>query len=558
MGVQFGSRSIALVAKALSDTYGVNVEIGGSTAATKFGRDGSVTICIPAVDSDDSDYRTLLRGWVDHEAGHVRFTNHAAGCSAKGATHTIANIYEDVFVERRMGKCFPGCARNLHNLASLMFKGVSEQERERYREIAEKRQRGELVDSVFAESVYVTTINFLLYSVRGHTNENIRAHVQEYRELVDMLIPGITEALDPIISRVPSEGNSTETNVSLAKETVKILRKFIAEMNNKNENGGSEQGSDDEPKDGQDNGEPKDGQDNGSQSEGLSKEFDAVLNNDGEVDTDLSNMAVKEINRECKDICNKSGLVINNMTVDDCVGCYIRMLADDEYMRALKTSAALDAQLQSLIQSHVLNRAGAARVGRLDTNKLHRLAVGNDRIFNRRTEKIGVNTEVILVVDMSGSMKGEKAKYTSMALYAILRSLRKIQGCTSSAIGFSGNRIISILDSDTPLTKMMRLVCAGGTQCGEALTEALFRLKPDMSRKIVIMLTDGETRGEEYFKRAIASAKNSGVEFLGVGIVDPSIKNYLNDKECCVISNVEELTGELFRLLRGKLLSCAA
>ena len=66
-----------MVAVALSEEYGVRVVSSGLRAHTTYSSDGGKpVITIPAVDTSDENYLLLLRGYIDHEVGHVRFTKH--------------------------------------------------------------------------------------------------------------------------------------------------------------------------------------------------------------------------------------------------------------------------------------------------------------------------------------------------------------------------------------------------------------------------------------------------------------------------------------------------
>ena len=67
-------RSLPLVASVLGRKYGVKVEMGGADAYT----DGK-TIHLPAMPSEVPDtLLAMVRGFLDHEAGHVRDTDFAA------------------------------------------------------------------------------------------------------------------------------------------------------------------------------------------------------------------------------------------------------------------------------------------------------------------------------------------------------------------------------------------------------------------------------------------------------------------------------------------------
>ena len=73
--------------------------------------------------------------------------------------------------------------------------------------------------------------------------------------------------------------------------------------------------------------------------------------------------------------------------------------------RVQAESARLSARLQGLVQASRMDRPRPVRSGRrLDTRRLHRVAVADERIFARKAHRIAPNTAVHLLVDLSGSM----------------------------------------------------------------------------------------------------------------------------------------------------------
>lgn len=537
---EMGTRTLEMVAVALSEEYGVRVVSSGRRAHASHSLDGSrPVITIPAVDTDDEDYLTLIRGYIDHEVGHVRFTRQPkltaaidAVPQAIGAMKILSHLYEDLFVERRMGECFPGCGRNLRKLASLIYNKQRERPLDAAQILAEAAESAQGARSL-AYHVWNAVAQYILYRVRQEAARDLRALLPDYREPVELLAPGLAERLEPILTRLPAEGVSTEANAALAAETLAAIREYFR----------------------QDWGEELK-----TELPETLPQLDWVLKFGGSAgDTvDIGRAAVNRV-AGIMQAAEKLGYSNVVITPREFGGYFwkerLMRLSEREQKEALQASALLDAQVQSLLQTFVLNRDGSARIGKLDTNLLHRLAVGDSRIFRRNVEKRGVNTEVVIAVDMSGSMeKNDKALMASKALYAVIYSLRKIPGLRSSVIGFFDESVLQILRPTDRVTPRMKITAAGGTLCGEALRFAMqnFSRSPD-SRKIVLMLTDGDTANSVYFEQIIRRARRAGVEFLGIGIQDDDIGKYLQPEECCVIDDLRQLAPEMFRLLQGKL-----
>jgi cobalamin biosynthesis protein CobT len=84
------------------------VEYHGSTLEVK-------RVNLPYIPEDASDQLLdATQGFLDHEVGHVLFTEQRfVKKAAKLKVHSLHNMIEDTFVERKMGEKFPGCGSNL-------------------------------------------------------------------------------------------------------------------------------------------------------------------------------------------------------------------------------------------------------------------------------------------------------------------------------------------------------------------------------------------------------------------------------------------------------------
>ena len=93
---------LPLLACILGKQYNITVEIGGTTAYTN-----GKTIHIPSLKIDtDEMYINMTRGYVDHEAAHIRYTDFQLLQKAnltKLQFH-LFNIIEDWRVETLLGK----------------------------------------------------------------------------------------------------------------------------------------------------------------------------------------------------------------------------------------------------------------------------------------------------------------------------------------------------------------------------------------------------------------------------------------------------------------------
>lgn len=109
---------LVMLARAVSAQHHVKVELAGMDARTMWTDKGAI-IQLPMPTGVDYE-RELYRGYLDHEVGHVRFTDRSVICR-ESLLHTAWNIFEDVYVEERMGTLYPGCKRNLAWLQEHIF-----------------------------------------------------------------------------------------------------------------------------------------------------------------------------------------------------------------------------------------------------------------------------------------------------------------------------------------------------------------------------------------------------------------------------------------------------
>ncbi len=109
------SHEIGKTSSVFGRKHDINVVFQGDGAAT----DGS-TIILPTLDhnADVSDQQQdIMRGYVDHESGHVRHTDFdalkkfAVECGGNKLLRSVHNALEDVWLERRVIDEYPAQPR---------------------------------------------------------------------------------------------------------------------------------------------------------------------------------------------------------------------------------------------------------------------------------------------------------------------------------------------------------------------------------------------------------------------------------------------------------------
>jgi len=588
------TRTLEMVAVALSEQYGIKVVCNGQRASTsRDPRTGRPVITIPSVPLHDERYRALLRGYVDHEVGHVRFTDDRwlegellRSGEVIGALRVVCGIFEDLAVERQMGECFPGCRRNLRRLTMLVYGGEKEEEARKANEAAralalhEKiRDRnqgrtlrpptplpgwsmnvGDKTQTPFVQATPVNARNileqwdagtypvhdfpyqvwtaasqYILYRVRSDAVPKLAERLPEFRESLDLLADGLSARLEPLLARVKEEGVNTQANMALARQTMEALTDYFF-------------GVWDWP-----------ARQDADKAKKVLDQLRWILRNGGPAKdrVDMGKCVEFLVDESLKDV--DENLLKNTVTLHHSFNSplwkqRILPLSEEEQKEALRASAMMDAQMQALLQTFMLNRSGPVRTGKLNTNLLYRLFTGRTNIFYRNVDRRGIYTEVVVSVDMSGSMNfHNKADMASKALFSVAHSLSRVRGLALHIMGFFDNNVLDIVRDGDRVTPHTRIIPDGGTLCGVALNSAVQRFSRSTARKIVMMLTDGDANDQEKFEEAIERAREDGVEFLGIGILDSHILKYLPEDECCVISDMTELAPEILRMLRKKL-----
>jgi cobaltochelatase CobT len=243
--------------------------------------------------------------------------------------------------------------------------------------------------------------------------------------------------------------------------------------------------------------------------------------------------------------------------------------------RVQAESARLSARLQGLVQASRMDRPRPVRSGRrLDTRRLHRVAVADERIFARRAHRIAPDTAVHLLVDLSGSMHttvhrsdGSITTRTESALesaLALALALDRIPGVTVAATALPGTA-----GRPDRVTRMVRhdqspRACAGAfiqaARGGTPMAQALWYAAADLlacreERRMVVVLTDGEPDDPPEVLRLLALCRQAGIETVGVGI---GIRVQHLFPTAIEVSEAKDLKRELFGVAERLLVGAAA
>ena len=468
------SHEIGKTSTVFGRKHDVRVVFQGDGAATDGG-----TIILPTLDhnADVSDGDAdIMRGYVDHEAGHVRHTDFKAlgefvrDSNGNELVRSVHNALEDIWLERRVMDEYPGAAENLKAVSFAV-------NLEFLNEIKAGDPR--LQDDVFITAVALTWEGRKDYG--GVSNQ----------QCIDLLPDDIQRQLPLWLAALDGCKNTADV-ITLAK----IVEKEIRDGDYKDEReegdgAGSSKGSGgegdgdghgvgDNPDDdcggkeaqplASDDGSGEDigGRSAGSEGEdkpedgdgnGTSVGSDSVSPDKGASGDDVyKNFDVGEIVR--------GKIASNERIAGNTHGSYTPLsTAHDEWhtrngktrlSRKLRGSDAgtYDRSLSRMngqvnVMRRKLERALAAKMardwdygkedGRLDSKRLVGAFNGSRNVFKEREDRREIDTAFTVLVDLSGSMGGSKAVVAQQCAMAIAEAVDKT-GVAYEVLGFNNVR----------------------------------------------------------------------------------------------------------------------
>lgn len=522
-------RSLPLVASALGRKYGLEVVIGGDKAATNGRR-----IYLPSLPLDSPpELVALARGFVDHEAAHIRATNFRQVKAAKLSPleFHVFNIIEDWRVEKVLGEAFPGCRRNFEWLIRHMFD-------------KDQPQRSPLDQDL---------LNWMLLEVRSWAVREIQPRAEAIHRRLMAEAPILISAIEEIMAEVRADCPDSNSAIIFAHRIVETLGNFVST-----------------------NREPEPESAAGDETQQASIHSDHLnqkgeLNTDAGIISDIKSLLAKAAGELPASLGQQLENILTAAKAAGNEGAWLRVAqvcpreADELLPSVLSetriTTTVLKRRLQSLLQAATLKKVRLGHRGRLDNGALHKLFIDDPKLFRRSGLRIGLDSAVHLLIDASGSMAGQM-KFVSAAAYCLSEALAAVPGLSLGATVFPGaptrrgqgrdkswETVAPILRHGEALHRKFHLTAEGSTPMGEAIWWALQEMATlKQSRKIIFILTDGDPDGIDNTKIAIAEARRLGYEIYGLGLDSNSVKGLLPGRSA-VIKQLADLPRAMFGLL---------
>ena len=478
--------TLQLTAAALGRQYKINVVFDGDQAFTN-GR----TIVIPqmAIPQNKKQAQVLLakiRGYIDHEASHLRWTEFGIMKSQESPEHhDMTNILEDIRVEKQLGKFYPGCKENL----------------------------AELVKILKAEKEFGFGDRTLINALMGFTSFRLRSEYlkQDIADLAEQARQGLQKYLTPeaiqkaeeIMDRIKA-AQSTKDCSDIAAELLKVFNDSQSHKAEKTEENSEESGSPDGSKGIGGSSEKPDGS-GGSQTEndpdgesGSSPgEKDQIINlPNGQITIgDVLKDSLQSIAKD-KDDSQRSTIA---HTAGSQPADTIRRTTRINVRQAQQLAQIIRAATLSYLEAQSLEHRRLAATGRkLNSRKLYKTETPDPKIFRRIDKTRQINTDIFLVLDRSGSMKEkDKQIWASTTVLAMALAYQSIRGLHLTALAFPGNHnnsVIILSDGSKVDPEKFRINAGGGTPMVEPLNWIQQQVieQPNDHKKLVFVITDGD------------------------------------------------------------------
>ena len=228
-----------------------------------------------------------------------------------------------------------------------------------------------------------------------------------------------------------------------------------------------------------------------------------------------------------------------------------------EQITECKTAISqLKARFTTALQSIARSKYNTSYRGKIDRKHISSINT-TSKVFSKRVDGKTIDTEVMLLGDISGSMNDYgNITLMSQAIYSVMTTLRTMRNIRSSTYLFSHD-IYELFLPDSKITSHCSLVGSGNTELGYALLQCLMRFNAKYSRKILIFLTDGYPDDEKSVQDAILAAKQLGIELYGIGMQTTALDEY-KTLDHANIKSLRELAPSLLKILTKKLASLAA
>lgn len=584
-------KALPVVVGIIADRTGVEVKTGAAACT-----DGKVVYLPPLpLNLEEEDFvRTI--GYVYHECGHVEDTDFSIPF-ASPLQRSIANPLEDIRIEKKRMARSPGAKRYLSRMVEILTQRGLDGKPESFGPVPAD-------DSVPAAYVFQA---FLLYKLRHDVlgQEAIKPLLETAEAAMERFPKGMRTRLEALMFEIEQCENTADV-FALTDEIIRMIEEEQEQEQQREEQqdqspdgGGGEEGqpgnsneSDDDPANdggqqgaggdqgddsgsdqGQDpasggsgHGESDDSGDQedqglgskGSGAGGSSALKELLSMQDQDVMETLDEMLQKSLDQVSRKAA-RSGQVISSANVHP-----MRLPNKQADTSRIKGSInAIRVKTLAWMSSASECDTQLVHTGKhLDYSRLCQARFGGP-MFSRTEEGIDLNANISILIDRSGSMN-HRIRLAAEAALATLLAF-DIQGISTQVAtfpvigtvnGYRDEDGVAVIKgwNESPRYlggRIQSLSTDGSTPMAQAILWAACDLlkRDEESRRVLLVVTDGDPDDIEATSEVIELARKSGVHVLGLGI-NSDTKPLFGAKCSAVISDIKELAGSMVKLVK--------
>lgn len=181
-----------------------------------------------------------------------------------------------------------------------------------------------------------------------------------------------------------------------------------------------------------------------------------------------------------------------------------------------------------------------------------------DKTVKKATQKSTVPLDIVLMLDGSGSMRGEYLIEAKQAATELINKMIDFNIHRMALMSFSDNpkMLASLTNVPEILTsKLSDVEAYGGTGMIPAFRMAASELENSTRKKIALMVTDGYPDDRNKTLSVAKDIRNNGVVIIAIGVGEDFNKNFLDEmvgeKNAFTIKNMTELTATFERVINA-------
>tara|TARA_R110000822_G_scaffold88684_9_gene205366 strand:- start:4216 stop:6012 length:1797 start_codon:yes stop_codon:yes gene_type:complete len=580
------------VANTLGRSKGVQVVFEGKGFST----DGKVVQMpsLPEGYNMDQQAVSSMRGGMSHESAHVLYTDFPTCLPFFEYCHKVnrpllkdmVNIVEDMFIERNMMEFYPGVEKT--------FTAITE--------VGDREFLDAGIPAEVFEGVNITTVSagLLSYGRREYGGK----YGQQVWDMVPKVVQDHVKVWQEHIDKIENSADS----IRIGKSIYKLLREDPNLESNPEDFDPNNTDMDDiqEPQgEGEGEGAPTEGDGNLGTEGSMTESFSDIIEKMIEGKTKEGKIG------KPKDEPYVSGYRVLSTRYDTILHKSKPNPAingDEEFFKGSHSEyfeAKAKVQSKITVMKAKLARALVSKEkrdwnygleeGRLDTKRLVTAYTGGTNVRKKREDRVEINTVVEILVDCSGSMGYHGKIVMARQVAIVLAECLEGTGIKYEITGFTSPFTVeeqvdlyhskcntretyhrampyrfyifkelneNLRSAQPAISAMTRLKKEHNTD-RDAILWAASRLRAQPERrKVLLVLSDGNPEATNVrvpitsllrsAKEAAAEVEASGIECIGIGIKDASVRSIYS--KSVVVNNLDDLAGTVLKQLSKVLL----